>query len=53
MATSRQSVAQPSQKTSGDDVLDEDKTTASPGRGPRTDDNSSAIPNRQLNIRSR
>ena len=52
MAVKWSSIMQPSDKTAGDDVLDEDKTTESPGRGPRHDGESS-IPRQMLNPRRR
>jgi hypothetical protein len=50
--TTQRAVTLPTEKTSGDKALGEDKTTASPGRGPRTD-GTSKVPDKQLNIRSR
>jgi hypothetical protein len=50
--TTQKAVTTPTEKTSGDKALGEDKTTASPGRGPRAD-GTSKVPDKQLNIRSR
>jgi hypothetical protein len=51
--TTHRAVTIPTEKTSGDKALGEDKTTASPGRGPREEDYTSSVPDRQLNIRRR
>lgn len=52
MGTTRKAVEMPTEQTVGDKVFDEDKTSESPGRGPRAD-GTSEVPDRQLNIRSR
>jgi hypothetical protein len=48
--TTQKAVTTPTEKTSGDKALGEDKTTASPGRGARAD-GSSKVPDRGLKIR--
>lgn len=52
MGTNRRAVEMPTEKTVGDNVLDEDMTFDSPGRGPRPD-GTDQIPDRQLDIRDR
>jgi hypothetical protein len=52
MGVPRKAVEMPTEKTSGDGIINTLNEPNSPGRGPR-DDGTSKVPDRQLSIRKR